>query len=74
MTGNKPAPTHRCKKCGALWRFWLARETGIQQDTWSLISAVAGPCCDNAPMGDQIEPIKLGDIERLLWNLNQGGE
>ena len=25
---NEPAPTHRCKVCGALWRYWPKRDTG----------------------------------------------
>jgi len=42
-------PTHRCKKCSALWIKY--------PDSWSLYSERCGQCCDNAVMGDQIEPI-----------------
>lgn len=51
-------PTHRCTKCGALWRYWTPTETGGPKGSWSLRSERAGPCCDNAPMGDQIEPLR----------------
>ena len=54
-------PTHRCKVCGALW---IKHLTGQQptwgEAQWSLYSRRCGPCCDNAPMGAQIEPI--GDM------------
>lgn len=61
-------PTHRCKVCGALWRLNPAldpKQTGMPTDyplhseTWSLVSPACGKCCDNAPMGDQIEPLPL---------------
>ena len=55
------APTHRCKVCGALWRFWPRRDTG-HPDSWSLRSNIAGPCCDNVWMGEQIEPLTLGGM------------
>ena len=42
------APTHYCKQCGALWRWW----PGVG---WNLRSMEAGECCDNKVMGDQIE-------------------
>lgn len=42
-------PTHRCKVCGALWIEY--------SDSWSLFSRRCGKCCDNAPMGKQIEPL-----------------
>jgi hypothetical protein len=58
---TKPDPTHRCKVCGALWREWglLTAPTSL----WTLVSGKAGPCCDNQPMGDQIEP--LTEFHRL---------
>lgn len=43
------SPTHFCKECGALWRLW-PNEGG-----WNLRSKECGKCCDNVPMGDQIE-------------------
>jgi hypothetical protein len=57
LTG--PVPTHRCKTCGALWRFYRAGEGGLPVDSWNLRSTESGPCCDNAPMGDQIEPLTV---------------
>lgn len=51
-------PTHRCTKCGALWRYWTPNETGAPNGSWSLRSERAGPCCDNAPMGEQMEPLR----------------
>lgn len=58
-------PTHRCKTCGALWRFWPERDTG-RADAWNLRSAGAGPCCNNAPMGEQIEPMTTAHWGDLL--------
>lgn len=58
--------THRCKVCGALWRLnpALAPEaTGMPAtyplhfETWSLVSASCGKCCDNVAMGEQIEAL-----------------
>ena len=66
MWKTEHAPAHRCKICGALWRIWLPNETGISVDSWNLISASAGACCNNVPMGDQIEPITLGDMEKYI--------
>lgn len=43
------SPTHFCKECGALWRLWP------NGGGWSLRSKECGKCCDNVPMGDQIE-------------------
>lgn len=47
-------PTHKCKVCGALWRY---NEEGA--GSWTLRSPTCGSCCDNALMGDQIEPITV---------------
>lgn len=44
------APTHYCKTCSALWR-------QCDDRSWNLRSPKAGPCCDNAAMGDQIAPL-----------------
>lgn len=63
---DEAAPTHRCKECSAMWRFWRASETGDDCDTWNLRSAVCGQCCDCAEMGDQIEPLTLGELEKYL--------
>lgn len=62
---NEPAPTHRCKECGALWRYWPKRDTG-HDDSWNLRSTACGQCCDTAPMGEQIEPMTLGEMEKYL--------
>ena len=63
---NEPAPTHRCKVCGGLWRFWRHAETpGATGDSWNMRSQCFG-CCADAPMGDQIEPLTLGRMEQYL--------
>jgi hypothetical protein len=62
---NSPAPTHRCKICFALWRFWPKRDTG-NEDSWSLISNFARACCESAPMGEQIVPLTMGQMESIL--------
>jgi hypothetical protein len=59
------APTHRCKVCGALWRYWPKRDTG-HEDSWNLRSTIAGQCCDTAPMGEQIEPLTIGRLAEWL--------
>ena len=64
---NNHAPTHRCKVCGALWRFWRQEETPFAKgDSWSLHSSACGKCCDMTPMGEQIQPMTLGEMERYL--------
>lgn len=61
-----PMPSHRCKVCGALWRFWRQEETPFAKgDSWSCHSTAFGKCCDMAPMGGQIEPLSCG--EALKW-------
>ncbi len=45
---RRPPPTHRCRVCGALWHRFASGD-------WTLISKACGKCCDNAPMGEQIE-------------------
>jgi cytochrome c553 len=64
-TNDQPLPTHRCTECGALWRLWLDKETG-HGDSWNLRSPKAGPCCDMAPMGEQIVPLTWGDLRTAL--------
>jgi hypothetical protein len=52
-------PTHRCKVCGALW-IKNPPNKAQPEGSWSLApvsSQVAGPCCDNALMSDQIEEL-----------------
>ena len=64
---SEHAPTHRCKVCGAMWRLWLRQETPhATGDSWNLRSAACGKCCDNEPMGDQIEPLRIGDLMHWL--------
>ena len=62
-------PTHRCKVCGALWRLWtreeneasgLAKMSGFEDGSWSLIGEKCGECCDNVAMEDQIEELPDG--------------
>lgn len=62
---NDPAPTHRCTICGALWRYWLQRDSG-SPDSWSLHSNACGKCCDNVAMGGQIVRLTMGDFVELL--------
>lgn len=63
-------PSHKCTVCGALWRYWPLRDTiRSEQDTWSLRSPTCGHCCDNAPMGEQIVPATMADIEQELRRL-----
>lgn len=55
----KASATHRCKVCRSLWQLHA-------DSSWSLVSGAlpsdtprgrAGACCDNAPMGEQIEKL-----------------
>lgn len=50
-----PDATHRCKVCDALWHQW-------PDSRWSLVSRDCGPCCDNAPMGEQIEALEPPEV------------
>lgn len=43
--------THQCTICGARWR-------QLDDFRWNLRSKECGPCCDNVPMGDQIEALE----------------
>lgn len=64
---SEPAPTHRCTVCGAVWRYIPVRDfPGAKGDTWNLRSTVAGPCCDTAHMREQIVPLTMGDVEKLV--------
>lgn len=65
--------THRCKVCGALWRLNPGQPSKyppthpFHDGTWTLVSATCGKCCDNVPMGEQIERLALdlrgGELE-----------
>lgn len=60
---SSPVPTHRCNVCGAFWRFWPKRDTGMEYDSWSLtLSPSCGACCDSAPMETQIVPLTLKEL------------
>ena len=61
---TSPVATHRCTVCGALWRYWSERDTR-RPDSWSAVTA-CGPCCDNAPMLEQIVPASIEDIEKYV--------
>lgn len=50
LVGDDIKPTHYCVVCAAIWQKW-------SDGTWTLRSDDCGPCCNNAPMGDQILPI-----------------
>jgi len=64
---NKAAPTHRCKVCGALWRFWRKEDTHFSSmDSWSLVSIACGKCCDMETMGEQIEYLTIGEMEKYI--------
>ena len=56
-------PSHYCTVCGAMWKKY--------EDSWNLRSKECGPCCDNAPMGEQIVPMTaakaLGEALRPLF-------
>lgn len=56
------SPTHYCTECGALWR-------QCDDGSWNLRSEKAGPCCDNAPMGEQIKPLAApsAQAEPVAW-------
>lgn len=47
---------YRCTVCGTRWLFWTAY-IGTSQSCWNLLDEhqCPGACCDNAPMGAQIE-------------------
>lgn len=62
---DEPAPTHRCNVCGAMWRFWPRRDTG-HEDAWNMRSNACGPCCDQAPMREQIQPLTIGQFAEWL--------
>ena len=53
--------THRCKICGALWVLWPpnpAWPPPLRDGSWSVLTPdIMGKCCDNEPMGAQIEPL-----------------
>lgn len=72
--------THRCKVCGARWRFHPADPERFppphpfSQNTWSLESDECGECCDVAPMLEQIEPLQEAPRVRLGVQFTPIGE
>lgn len=58
ITVNGRTATHYCNQCGALWLLYGPMQ-GAPEGGWSLVSRACGPCCDNAPMGAQIVPIRI---------------
>lgn len=54
-------PTHRCRKCGALWRKWRSIDSGIERSSWSCIAG--DPCmgCCQASTTDPVDgqPVQL---------------
>lgn len=63
---EETAPTHKCKVCGAMWRFYRKEETGADTDSWNLQSDECGTCCDQVTMGEQIVPVSFHDVERVI--------
>lgn len=63
---NRIVPSHRCKECGALWRFWRKHDYGDDTDSWTLVSNKCGECCDNAEMREQIEPLEARYAQAYL--------
>lgn len=50
-------PTHRCKTCGAMWRFWRAEEIGHTTDSWNLRSLACCKDCDGHMEPEHLEPL-----------------
>lgn len=70
MPADPRKPTHRCKVCQALWKLngpdpSLPDSHPCRNGSWSCVKPglgrtwgnPCGPCCDNVPMGDQIEAL-----------------
>jgi hypothetical protein len=62
LTAEGPAPTtplavYRCRVCGTRWLFWRGDVARMTPGTWNLLDQWQRPgsCCDNAPMGEQME-------------------
>jgi len=56
--GNPDAlQLHRCKTCGTRWLLW---PEAVHGGGWNLLDKYSKPgsCCDNAPMGEQIEHLR----------------
>lgn len=58
-------PTHRCKSCGGLWRFWFAQETGARSDSWNLRSLSCCLDCDGDASIEHMEPLDWNHLVQL---------
>ena len=62
-TEQRTPATHYCIICRALWRAYPGEPTKyppthpFHNGGWTLVSKECGKCCDNEPMGDQIQPL-----------------
>jgi hypothetical protein len=56
-TPTEALSLHRCKVCGTRWLLWQDPNAG---PLWNLLDGYQRPgsCCDNAPMGEQIEYLR----------------
>ncbi len=56
----EPLSLHRCKICGTRWLLWPAGVGGTKDASWNMLDKYQRPtsCCDNAPMGEQIEHLR----------------
>lgn len=63
MDDGEVVPSHICRHCGALWRFWPACDTQDQEsEGWQLRSKVAGSCCNNALTMRAVVPLTWRDM------------
>ena len=60
---NEMAPTHRCCKWGAFWRFWPDDPASEMEAFWNLRSRNCGECCEN--ITDTMNPCTLLDVS--VW-------
>lgn len=58
-------PTHRCKTCGALWRFWRAEETSYPTDSWNLRSLHCCKDCDGRVEREHLEPLDWTHLKQV---------
>lgn len=65
-------PTHKCRVCGALWQIQRKQDTLEMEDAWNLCSPVAGQCCDNVFMGEQMVPAEVTDVLKALFQQKGG--
>ena len=60
---NEMAPTHRCGKCGAFWRYWPGDELSEMEAFWNLRSRKCGECCETSV--NTMNPCTLLDVS--VW-------